>query len=243
MASAAASRGLWSSSVMKGCLLGGAFCVGILLCHMKSSQAIEDRVTDFASLDITGMKALLKATLDARKASPSDELPVYFLSPDVLALQEELRFKSSLEDMKAELCEVRETLNRGSFFDIDCYLRPERATFSLIALKESAVDTPFSGPFIIRMRDGEHKITFGKCCVHLPPRFSLECALILCLAVYFILNLSYPYAFGQTLGLRQTVLVKSEMFESCLMSFKLKTRLKEFKNAPSKCTSTEANTN
>lgn len=161
----------------------------------------------------------------------------------MLALEAELRFKSSLEDMEAKLCEVRQILNRGSFLDIDCYLRPKRATFSLIALEEPAVDTPFPGSFIIRMRDGEHKITCGKCCVHLTPRFSLECALILCLAVYFVLNLPYLYAFGQTLGLLQTVLVKSEVFESCLMSFKLKTLLKELKNAPSECTNTETNTN
>ncbi|KAM7314144.1 uncharacterized protein ISCGN_003929 [Ixodes scapularis] len=139
-------------------------CDGILRCNeaQEELKAIEDTVTDPASLDITRMKALLKATLEARKASPSDELPVYFLSPDVLALEAELRFKSSLEDMEAKLCEVRQTLNRGSFLDIDCYLRPKRATFSLIALEEPAVDTPFPGPFIIRMRDGEHKITFGK---------------------------------------------------------------------------------
>ncbi|KAG0433679.1 hypothetical protein HPB47_019716, partial [Ixodes persulcatus] len=96
--------------------------------------AIEDTVTDPASLDITRMKALLKATLEARKAGPSDELPVYFLSPDVLTLEAELRFKSSLEDMEAKLCEVRQTLNSESFLDIDCYLRPKRATFSLNAL-------------------------------------------------------------------------------------------------------------
>lgn len=46
----------------------------------------------------------------------------------------------------------------------------------------------------------------------LPPASSPEKAVILLLTVYFILNLSYPYAFAQFLGLVQAVVVKGEPF-------------------------------
>ncbi|CAN7943380.1 unnamed protein product [Ixodes pacificus] len=75
-------------SVVSTTVLSADACDGILRCNeaQEELKAIEDTVTDPANLDITRMKALLKATLEARKASPSDELPVYFLSPDVVKL-------------------------------------------------------------------------------------------------------------------------------------------------------------
>ncbi|CAN8017216.1 unnamed protein product, partial [Ixodes persulcatus] len=71
------------------------------------------------------------------------------------------------------------------------------------------------------------EIVLYKRTVRLPPRCSLEYALIELLTIYYVLNLSYPHYFGQTLGLVQTVLHESERFDRCLMSFKLKMILKQ----------------
>lgn len=48
------------------------------------SQTIEGTVTAPACLDVARMKALLKATLEVRRANPHEELPVYFFNQDVV---------------------------------------------------------------------------------------------------------------------------------------------------------------
>ncbi|XP_049526009.1 uncharacterized protein LOC125946555 [Dermacentor silvarum] len=58
------------------------------------------------------------------------------------------------------------------------------------------------GPCILK-ENGSFKIACKENIVALQPASSLEKAVILLLTVYFILNLSYPYAFGQFLGLVQ----------------------------------------
>ncbi|XP_072140167.1 uncharacterized protein [Dermacentor andersoni] len=100
-------------------------------CELKT---IRDAISHPANLDVSRIKVLLEATLEARRKSPENELPVYFLNPDVLALEAELRFEASFEDMLAKLLHVRKMLGRTSFIEIDEYLRPKKAEFSLISL-------------------------------------------------------------------------------------------------------------
>ncbi|KAH9373353.1 hypothetical protein HPB48_018406 [Haemaphysalis longicornis] len=88
--------------------------------------------------------------------------------------------------------------------------------------------SPTPGPCILN-QDGQIEIAYNEKSVPVTPGRSLEYALILCLVIYFVLDISYPHAFGQTLGLLQTVLLQDEEFHRCLMSFKLKALIKQLK--------------
>lgn len=82
------------------------------------------------------------------------------------------------------------------------------------------------GPCVV-MEPGSERIVCKKQTVHLLPGCSVERGLILCLVIYFILDLSYPHAFGQTLGFLQTILVKNNAFEQCFISHRLKALFKQ----------------
>lgn len=86
------------------------------------------------------------------------------------------------------------------------------------------------GPCILK-ENGNFKIACKENIVALPPASSPQKAVILLLTVYFILNLSYPYAFGQFFVLVQAVVVKGEPFDSGLMPFKVKSLLKNLKRS------------
>ncbi|XP_054933915.2 uncharacterized protein [Dermacentor andersoni] len=194
-------------------------------CELKT---IRDAISHPANLDVSRIKVLLEATLEARRKSPENELPVYFLNPDVLALEAELRFEASFEDMLAKLQHVRNKLGRTSFIEIDEYLRPKKAEFSLISLETHERGVPIPGPCIVA-QDG-HKVVCKGHTIDLAAGSSLEHALIICVTLYFILDITYPNAFGQTLGLVQTALAKREPFPRCLMSHKLTLCLKQLKH-------------
>lgn len=157
---------------------------------------------------------LLTVTIQVRKARPPEELPVYFLNPDVVS------------EMEAKLVKVQQILQKGSFQDIDEYLRPKKAEFFLVTEGKYDVGSPTPGPCIFIL-DGQIEIAYYEKTVPVTPGRSLEYALIQCLVIYFILNLSYPHAFVQTLGIFQTVLLQNEGFDRCLMSFKLKALIKQ----------------
>ncbi|KAH7933915.1 hypothetical protein HPB49_019070 [Dermacentor silvarum] len=82
-----------------------------------------------------------------------------------------------------------------------CFLNPNVA-------QELGYRSP-PGPCILK-ENGNFKIACKENIVVLPPASSPEKTVLL--TVYFILNLSYPYIFGQFLGLVQAV-VKGEPFE------------------------------
>ncbi|XP_070385032.1 uncharacterized protein [Dermacentor albipictus] len=194
-------------------------------CELKT---IRDAISDPANLDVSRIKVLLEATLEARRKSPENELPVYFLNPDVLALEAELRFEASFEDMLAKLQHICKMLGRKSFIEIDEYLRPKKAEVALISLETHERGVPIPGPCIIA-QDG-HKVVCKGHTIDLAAGSSLEHALIICITLYFILDITYPNAFGQTLGLVQTALAKREPFPRCLMSHKLTLCLKQLKH-------------
>ncbi|XP_049274161.1 uncharacterized protein LOC119402686 [Rhipicephalus sanguineus] len=171
-------------------------------------KAIEDMVTDPFCMDLGRIKMLLTATAQARSSNAPDDLPSYFLNPDVLAFEAEIRFKDAVEAMEAKLSKIQEILDRGSLMGLEEFVRPKANAAVFTTAQE-----------------------LGNSIVPLPPASSPEKAVILLLTVYFILNLSYPYAFGQFLGLVQTVVVKGEPFHSDLMSFKLKSLLKNLKRS------------
>ncbi|XP_049274252.1 uncharacterized protein LOC119402880 [Rhipicephalus sanguineus] len=196
---------------------------------------IKDTISDPADLDISRMKVLLEATLDARRKSPEDELPVYFLNPNVLALEAEIRFQANFGHMESKLQDIRKTLGRASFIDIDKYLRPKKAEFALISLETHERDVPIPGPCIITQDEG-NKVIYKGHTIDLAAGSSLEHALIVCLTLYFVLDVTYPHAFGQTLGLIHTALLKREPFARCLMSHKLKLLLKQLKHSPARTT-------
>lgn len=49
-----------------------------------------------------------------------------------MALEATIRFNAQVSEMEAKLVKVQQILQRGSFQDIDEYLRPKKAEFSLI---------------------------------------------------------------------------------------------------------------
>ncbi|XP_049517424.1 uncharacterized protein LOC125943096 [Dermacentor silvarum] len=71
------------------------------------------------------------------------------------------------------------------------------------------------GPSIFK-ENGNLKIACKENIVALPPASSPDKAVILLLTVYFILNLSYPYAFGQFWGLVQQH-VSCNIVKLCLL--------------------------
>lgn len=68
----------------------------------------------------------------------------------------------------------------------------------------------------------DKQILSGNQAVKLSDSTSLEEALIMCLCVYYIRGLSYPAAYGQTLGLLQCLLVKNDEFPIQFMTEKLR---------------------
>ncbi|KAL1469984.1 hypothetical protein MTO96_004604 [Rhipicephalus appendiculatus] len=146
-----------------------------------------------------------------------------------LALEAEARFEATFSDMEAKLRDIRKTLGRTIFIEIHEYLRPKKAEFALISLETHGQDVPIPGPCIITQ--DESKVICKGHTTDLDAGSSLEHAIIICLTLYFVLDVTYPHAFGQTLSLIQTALVKREPFARCLMSHKLKLLLKELKHS------------
>ncbi|XP_077519769.1 uncharacterized protein LOC144129465 [Amblyomma americanum] len=160
--------------------------------------ALKDAVINAGHFNLTRMKALLHVTVETCKAEPPEQQPAYLLNADVLALEAEIRFKATMQDMERILTVVQQSLHRGDFVELDGYHRSKNWEFFLITQN------------IISMAPGQ----------------SMESTLIVCLAFYFSLDLSYPHTFGQTLGLVQTLLLQHKKFDKCLIFFKLKSLLK-----------------
>ncbi|XP_049524497.1 uncharacterized protein LOC119453813 isoform X3 [Dermacentor silvarum] len=192
-------------------------------------KTIEDMVTDPFCMDLGRMKMLLAATAEARSSNAPDDLPSYFLNPDVLAFEAEIRFRETVEAVAAKLRKMQEILDRGSLIGLEEFVRPKKADAAVFMTAQELGNRSPPGPCILK-ENGNFKIAWKKNIVALPPASSPEKAVILLLTVYFILNLSYPYAFGQFLGLVQTV-VKGEPFDSGLMSFKVKSLFKNLKQS------------
>lgn len=193
-------------------------------------KAIGDMITDPFSLDLKRMKMLLVATAEARSSNAPNDLPSYFLNPDVLSFEAEIRFKDSVQNMEAKLKKVQQILDRGCLMGLEKFVRPKKADATVFTTANELGNKSSPGPCLLK-EDSSVKIVYKETIVDLPPTASTEKAVILLLTVYFILNLSYPHAFGQFLGLVQTVIVKSEPFDSGLMSFKLKSLLKDLKRS------------
>ncbi|XP_077551778.1 uncharacterized protein LOC144165982 [Haemaphysalis longicornis] len=207
-------------------------CINPISCPdaLLELKAIEDMVTDSSSIDLERMKMLLAATAEARGSIPPDDLPSYFLNPNVLSLEAEIRFKDTVDAMEAKLSRVQEILEMGSIMELEYFVRPRKADVPVFTTAHELGEKSPPGPCILNDSNGL-KIIWKEYVIDLPPTSSHEKAVILLLTVYFILNLSYPYAFGQFLGLVQTLVVKSEPFDSGLMSCKLRSLLKGLKRS------------
>lgn len=75
----------------------------------------------------------------------------------------------------------------------------------------------------------DKQIVSGNQSVKFSASTTLDEALVMCLCVYYIRGLSYPAAYGQTLGLLQCLLVENDEFPIQFMSEKLRKLLMAFK--------------
>lgn len=71
----------------------------------------------------------------------------------------------------------------------------------------------------------------GNQAVQLSQHTTLEETLVMCLCVYYVRGLSYPAAYGQTLGLVQTAIVKEDKFPVAFMTERLRKLLSKFEKA------------
>ncbi|XP_064461721.1 uncharacterized protein LOC135388598 isoform X2 [Ornithodoros turicata] len=180
------------------------------------------------SFNLARLKQLLRLSYEVRRLEYPERLPVYFLNEDALCVEAELRFQLSIEEMVAKLNHVRQEfiMEHGgeSFADIDCYLRSRKCKTALITLEDVNEGQRVPGPSLSftakkEIRTRHEAIDLSSSC-------SMEKALILVLCVYYVKNLSYPQAYGQTLGLLQTVLVKDSYFNAALQTKRLAMLLK-----------------
>lgn len=198
-------------------------------------SAVEAAVGPAGPFDKKRLMVLLRASINERKMNPPMCLPCYFLNEDIVAMEAEVRFKDRISKMLERLRLAKELVSEMchsemDFIDIDDYLRGKHAKHALITLEDfSEEHAAIPGPCIFW---GTSAKTL--CCgrpnevIELQDS-SLARALILCLTIYYIKDLTYPSAFGQTLGLVQTVVYKAEKFPHCWANSKLLKILQKLK--------------
>ncbi|XP_049524555.1 uncharacterized protein LOC125946108 isoform X2 [Dermacentor silvarum] len=163
--------------------------------------------------------------MSQRKIDPPLSLPCYFLNEDILTVEAQLRFKRTIDEVMDILCKVREIISemcnhQMDYRDIDNYLRGNHAKSSLITSHFADVhESP--GPTIVWSTSTKAIFCAEDELVSLKDDCMLEKALLLCLTVYYVKDITYPSAFAQTLGLVQSVLCKEESFPRCWANSKL----------------------
>ncbi|KAL1483292.1 hypothetical protein MTO96_033290 [Rhipicephalus appendiculatus] len=151
-----------------------------------------------------------------------------------LTVEALLRFATTMNDVIYRLNRTKQIIGEMcgqpmDFCAIDNYLRGTHAKYSVITGYLSDVHGS-PGPVIvwssatklIFCAEDEHVTLSDEC--------TLEKALLLCLTVYYIKDVTYPPAFAQTLGLIQSVLHKEESFPRCWASSKLLKILRKLKD-------------
>ncbi|KAL3184447.1 hypothetical protein MRX96_031739 [Rhipicephalus microplus] len=153
---------------------------------------------------------LLAASAESHKSNAQDDLPSYFLNPDVLAFEAKIRVGDSVEAMEGKLSEIQEISDRASLMRLQKFVLPKTADPAVVttALEHGNKSSPD-----ILNENGNFKISCKENIVALPPASSSEKAVLL-LTVFFMLNLPYLYAFWQFLGLEEIVVVKDEPFDN-----------------------------
>ncbi|XP_064461557.1 uncharacterized protein LOC135371434 isoform X2 [Ornithodoros turicata] len=183
------------------------------------------------------MPQLLKVTLLFRKDNPPETLPNYFLREHTLAHEAELRFGLKIGEIekllyaklwqlakatgyvKAAFAEV--TNEEPSYLAIDKYLKSRHTQQKLVM---DACNPEMQKPLGPAIVFGEDKWVYGGSYderILLNEECTLERALVMCLTIYYIKDLSYPLAYGQILLLLQRIVVKDSVPKAC-MNGKLK---------------------
>nr|XP_054921497.1 uncharacterized protein LOC126520396 [Dermacentor andersoni] len=171
------------------------------------------------------MVVLLHSTIKMRKANPPARLPSFFLNEEILGIEAEIRFNQKIVEIVNRLNKVKELATKlysrdMDFASIDEELRGRHAKHSLIVSGRTS-DENGPGPRILWTESSKSIYCTEGEVVILRKESKLEEALTLCLAVYYIKDLTYPSAFAQTLGLVQSALSNVEEFPRCWMSSKL----------------------
>ncbi|XP_040360705.1 uncharacterized protein LOC121048438 [Ixodes scapularis] len=170
---------------------------------------------------------LLHATLRERKTSPVACLPCYFLNEDIMTLETELRFGDNVANLLQRLSKVKQLVSticnrQMDFAEIDDYLRGRHAKCALITLSDvSAEDTASPGPRIFWGISTKIVSCGGPGEIIKLNDATLEKALLLCLTVYYVKDITYPSAFAQTLGLVQSAISNGEKFPRCWANSRL----------------------
>ncbi|XP_049275384.1 uncharacterized protein LOC125756241 [Rhipicephalus sanguineus] len=172
-------------------------------------QALKATHLSAVTLDTERMQALLKVTYEERCKSHDDPLPQYFLLEEILCIEVELRFKSSIGDLERKLRAVSEAFSckeqrECTFIDIVKHLQGH-SRHTLINEMALPDDVQITAPHVYTCP--EHTCVYAGSAeqiIRIANR-NIERALIFCLLTYYIKNLEYPPAFSPVLVLLQKI--------------------------------------
>ncbi|XP_054708502.1 uncharacterized protein LOC129218294 [Uloborus diversus] len=161
---------------------------------------------------------LLKKSFSLRQNQELSKLPPYLMVQKYLEVEVELRFETAFGAMVVQLKNALKKMAAHysipeTVLEMEKLMQPKRSCWNAISMIDLTDDAKRPGPSIFFgerpciMANGGQVIGLKKDC-------SLEEAAILLLGVYFILNLSFPAAYGQFLGLLQNILTKDKFPKS-----------------------------
>ncbi|XP_054724028.1 uncharacterized protein LOC129234150 [Uloborus diversus] len=190
----------------------------------ESELSSEDAVSELKSVteeaarsdaNTSRIQELLKKSFDIRRNDDVSELPTFLLTQKCLETEVELRLANSMPEMEQKLMEALKNMSNefsvpGTVWELEKIMQTKRATWSAVTMGDYSSDQKRPGPSLFF---GSTKtLVIGHQMVHLDENCSLENACILLLGIYFILNLNFPSAFGQFLGVIQSIVVEKEKF-------------------------------
>ncbi|KAL7631837.1 UNVERIFIED_CONTAM: hypothetical protein RMT77_017861 [Armadillidium vulgare] len=150
-------------------------------------------------------------------------LPEFLMSPDAISVEIELKFNKSITGMLQQLSISIRKLKSIKIYcldDVVNYLTSpgeDKILRKVIPSKEDISGKVMCGPscFMENTREASRATIYLNCHSN-PIEFVMirpERALIITFGLYYILNLTYPRAYGQVLGFLQSVLLSEKFAE------------------------------